>query len=337
MPRPGTGAAPGDDAAPSSSGLLAGPDRITVRLLSRSRSRLLAAGSVALLVGLAVALPGAATAAPAAPAASAAPAAAASATVAPAPRLVTKPTLVGIARDGKTLTATLGTWSVPDLHYHFIWYRSGRVVLESSSPHYALSGWDTGHTLMARVRVSKSGYASALAQTPTTGSIAAPQPVFSGSGFFKVNVPGGVPIGVYYMQMLPNAADCGVGESTTPSWDGERYFSYMSGQLIMEVKKGDKYWGVEGCGPWYPIGTAGPAHTSIPGDGSYRVGSQLAVGTYVTDKKQGGQCAFEYRSEANEVGDYDESIGHGDRLTAVVTKSTFVFWTRGCGSWTKVH
>jgi hypothetical protein len=255
------------------------------------------------------------------------------------PSLRVKPVIRGVVRDGHTLGVSTGTWSVPALTYSFSWYRSGQLVTNATTNHYALSGWDTGKTITARVEVKKTGYGNALAQATVTPPVHSPSAAFSGEGVYSVGTPGGVPVGTFYMQPIPNQGSCILNRlRTATGGTNPAYSIYSNGQVMVTVTKADKYWLIRECGPWYAINTAGPARASIGGDGMYKIASQLVPGTYRTNTTTGSSCVFDRLSDGNETGVIEWASGNShERSTVVIKPTDYAFETERCGSWTKIH
>lgn len=74
---------------------------------------------------------------------------------------LTKPTITGTAKVGKTLTATKGTWAGTGWTYAYQWYR-GTTKISTKSTYKAVTA-DQGKTLTVKVTISKSGYTGASA------------------------------------------------------------------------------------------------------------------------------------------------------------------------------
>jgi hypothetical protein len=79
---------------------------------------------------------------------------------------------------------------------------------------------------------------------------------------------------------------------------------------------------------------AGPAAT-ITRDGIYRVGTQIASGTYVS--RGGTDCYWERRSTAGDSfeGIISNDLGTGQRIVTIQTTDRY-FSTEDCGSWTRL-
>lgn len=74
------------------------------------------------------------------------------------------PTLRGTARVGRTLKASVGTWSPSGLRYDIRWLRNGTAIKKGGLS-YRITRADRGKKLSLRVTASKSGYPSKTASS----------------------------------------------------------------------------------------------------------------------------------------------------------------------------
>jgi hypothetical protein len=96
-----------------------------------------------------------------------------------APQNTALPTISGEAREGKTLTATDGTWTGnPAPNFTYQWQRSGAVIAGADESSYALTPDDVGNTIRVVVTGSNSEGSSAATSAATASvepKLAAPQ------------------------------------------------------------------------------------------------------------------------------------------------------------------
>lgn len=88
-------------------------------------------------------------------------------TPAPTPvalQLVKRPAVRGVARPGRLLRATTGTWTVAPSSHRFTWLRDGARIRGAASRSYRLRRTDLGARIAVRVRVATAG-ASATAKS----------------------------------------------------------------------------------------------------------------------------------------------------------------------------
>jgi hypothetical protein len=109
----------------------------------------------------------------------------------------------------------------------------------------------------------------------------------------------------------------------------------VAGSSYVTIKPTDKIFTSTDCKDWYPAGTDKPsAPKTSMGDGMYKVGTDIAPGTY---KAKGGEACYWERTK-DALHDVD-SITANDNVTgqAVVTVSSkdAYFKTADCGTWKK--
>lgn len=74
-----------------------------------------------------------------------------------------RPTIAGIAAVGRTLTATVGTWTPQPSRYVVRWLRNGKAIKGATTRAHKVVRADRGQRLTVRVTASKAGYESATA------------------------------------------------------------------------------------------------------------------------------------------------------------------------------
>ncbi|WP_333778708.1 hypothetical protein [Streptomyces sp. IBSBF 3136] len=111
----------------------------------------------------------------------------------------------------------------------------------------------------------------------------------------------------------------------------------VTGTSYVTVKTGDKLFKSSGCHDWEAVPTEakGTPATSMDGDGGmFRVGADIAPGTYRSTGNGDGSCYWERTRDAEQSLD---SILANDNVTgtAVVTvrATDAYFKTTGCGDW----
>jgi hypothetical protein len=162
----------------------------------------------------------------------------------------------------------------------------------------------------------------------------APKPAFKGDGTFEVGEdiqPGtyktsGNSDGMCYWERDKDAK----GDT-----DSILANDNVLGSSYVTIKASDRFFTSTDCEDWYPAGADKPsAPKTSMGDGMYKVGTDIAAGTYRT--KGGDTCYWERTKDALHGID---SITANDNATgqAVVTISSkdAYFKTADCGTWTK--
>ncbi|MFF0894535.1 hypothetical protein [Streptomyces sp. NPDC003278] len=113
----------------------------------------------------------------------------------------------------------------------------------------------------------------------------------------------------------------------------------VSGTSYVTVKAGDKLFKSNGCADWEAVAgkaTGSPA-SSMDGDGGmFKVGADIAPGTYRSAGNSDGSCYWERAKDAEHG--LDSIIANNNvKGTAVVTIAAgdAYFKTTGCGNWKK--
>jgi glucose/arabinose dehydrogenase len=94
----------------------------------------------------------------------------------PPPSATSPPTLAGIARQGKTVQATPGTWSGSPVKLVYSWLRCDRraaacaVIDGAGGSSYTLRAFDVGSRIIARITATNAG-GSGSASSPATGVV----------------------------------------------------------------------------------------------------------------------------------------------------------------------
>ncbi|MFF9022325.1 hypothetical protein [Streptomyces eurythermus] len=116
----------------------------------------------------------------------------------------------------------------------------------------------------------------------------------------------------------------------------------VTGTSYVTIKATDKVFRTDGCADWEAVDPTAPAAKGTPaasmdGDGGmFKVGTDIAPGTYKSTGNADGSCYWERAKDAE---DGTDSILANDNVTgtAVVTISASdrYFKTVGCGDWKK--
>jgi hypothetical protein len=249
-------------------------------------------------------------------------------------RATSNPVLHGTPTAGNVMTVTTGGWSVSGLSVRYQWLRNGSIVSGQTGKTYSLTGLDIGSTIAARIIVSKAGYADASARSQVTGAIGKGSPSFSGDGTLAVGSR--VQPGTYFS----STGQDGFCEWSTKAANGdETDADYGWGQRIMTVKSTDASVTVEGCGSWSRIALAGPHFSKIPAYGVFKVGQQIAPGTWQTSNAPYGCVWALYSSGGGYYTDnvIDSGASDDTGTTTVSIPSTAYSFETNCNvSWTKI-
>lgn len=109
----------------------------------------------------------------------------------------------------------------------------------------------------------------------------------------------------------------------------------VSGSSYVTIKPTDKIFTSTDCKDWYPAGADKPsAPKTSMGDGMYKVGTDIAAGTY---KAKGGEACYWERDKDALHG--IDSIAANDNVTGqavvTITSKDAYFKTADCGTWKK--
>ncbi|MFF1509139.1 hypothetical protein [Streptomyces sp. NPDC058326] len=114
----------------------------------------------------------------------------------------------------------------------------------------------------------------------------------------------------------------------------------VTGTAYVEIKASDKLFKSAGCGTWEavdPKATGTPSGTTLKGDGGmFKVGVDIAPGTYKSTGNKDAECYWERTKDASHGTD---SILANDNVTGTaivkVTAKDAYFKSSGCGDWVK--
>ncbi|MDQ7993335.1 MAG: GH92 family glycosyl hydrolase, partial [Propionicimonas sp.] len=91
----------------------------------------------------------------------------------PAITVTGAPAVSGTAQVGRTLTATPGTYSVPDVQLAYQWLRNGVSIAGATRTSYQLTATDNGRTISVRVTASKAGWTTVAATSSPSAKVKA--------------------------------------------------------------------------------------------------------------------------------------------------------------------
>ncbi|MFD4388512.1 hypothetical protein [Streptomyces sp. NPDC058486] len=113
----------------------------------------------------------------------------------------------------------------------------------------------------------------------------------------------------------------------------------VTGTAYVEIKKSDKFFKSTGCETWEAVDAkaAGTPKSTLKGDGGmFKVGSDVAPGTY---KSTGNKDAGCYWERSKDAGHGMDAIIANDNVTGTaivkITAKDGYFKSVGCGDWTK--
>ena len=252
--------------------------------------------------------------------------------------IVGAPTVSGVARVGSTLTAQAGTWGPPPVVLSYAWLRDGIAIDGAVGASYVPGADDVGRRLSVAVTASKAGFTSVTRTSGPTSPVAAlrfaaaPTPSVSGSPSV------GSTLTVRPGTWRP------VGPSLAYEWrrngvpipDATGPF-YVVGPADRSARLSVR---VTASQPGYVTTVRTSASTSpvvvatrVARDGTWRVGAQVAVDTYITATAT-ARCTWERRGTGTSSSTplLGDDRGSGQRIVTVGAGDA-VLRTTGCGRW----
>lgn len=248
------------------------------------------------------------------------------------------PRISGTARTGQTLRVVAGTWS-PSARLSYQWRVDGKAVSGATGSSYKVRAADRGKRIAVTVTGRRDGYSTTSRTSASTSKVLA--------AFSRTTAPrieGTVRVGSTLT-------------ARTASWSPTASFSYQwysDGVAIRGATKSKLTLRSAQYGTRITVKITGSRSTyvttsrtssqtgkvaappaSITRDGTYRVGTGIAAGTYVASSPDG--CYWERRTNAGSaesgviMADYWDQA---DRVVVTIRSTDKYFYTDGCGSWT---
>ncbi|WP_367138091.1 MULTISPECIES: hypothetical protein [Streptomyces] len=187
-------------------------------------------------------------------------------------------------------------------------------------------------------KASAAGQAEKKGQGGGEGKEKAAKGSLKGSGTYQVGSD--LEPGTY--RSLGNKLGCYWERAKDSSGDPDAILANdnVIGASYVTVKAGDKIFKTQGCKSWERVAegeAAGSPKTEMPGNGMYKVGTDIAPGTYKSAGNKQDGCYWERAKDA--LHESADSILANDNVTgnAVVTiaPGDAYFKTTGCSDWKK--
>ena len=255
--------------------------------------------------------------------------------------IVGTPSVTGVARVGSTLTAQPGVWGPAPVSLSYSWLRDGSPIDAATGASYVPGADDVGRRISVAVTASKTGFNPVTRTSGQTSPVAAlrfasaPTPNVSGSAIVGSTLtarpgtwrPAGPTLAYTWLR---NGAP--IPDATGPV--------YVVGPADRGARLSVR---VTASQPGYVTtsrtsATTGPVvvATRVARDGTWRVGAQVAVDTYIT-ATAAAQCTWERRGPGAPppsplLGD---DRGSGQRIVTVGAGDA-VLRTTGCGRWLRL-
>jgi hypothetical protein len=183
-----------------------------------------------------------------------------------------------------------------------------------------------------RVTGRRTSYFPTRRYSAATGRIAAPAPVLTRNGVYRVGVD--VKPGTYvsrggdfcYWERRRSAGD---------SFDGIIANDLGDGQRIVRIEPTDRYFDTQRCGGWTRLVALGPARSSF-GDGVFAVGTQVRPGLYATTGSP-DYCYWARLAGFTASSDdlIDNDVAEGRQYVRLHSGDVGVE-SAGCGTWKRV-
>ncbi|MBZ4319022.1 hypothetical protein [Streptomyces huiliensis] len=201
----------------------------------------------------------------------------------------------------------------------------------------ALSGGDDGDSASGKVVTADGrGTAGKDSGAKKEGKKAD----ISGSGTFQVGSD--VKPGTYRSVGNKESGNCYWERAKGSKGDPDSIIANdnVTGSSYVTIKADDKIFKSQGCKGWERVpakADGAPRTTSVSGDGMYRIGADIAPGTYrSTGNKADGNCYWERAKDALHG---MESIAANENVTGngivTITPQDAYFKTSGCADWKK--
>jgi hypothetical protein len=250
------------------------------------------------------------------------------------------PRAAGAIKVGSKISAVFPTWKPAPTATGYRWYRDGALISGAKSSTYTPGASDYGHDLWLQIIGSRAGYATAT-RTKDLGTVAvgdAPKwtvaPKLRGdamNGGTLVTSNGSwnmTGLSVRY-QWLRNGGVVSGATSSSYKLTASDVGTNIAARVIVS-----KAGYTTASARSQVTGKITQARAAFSGDNMYRVGSQIAAGTYYSTTSQGALCYWERLSGAS--GSFDDIIandaGSGQRMITISSSDKYVSFD-GCGSW----
>jgi len=251
-----------------------------------------------------------------------------------------KPTVSGTAHVGQKLTAKAGTWA-PSATLTYQWLRGGDTIKGATKSTYTLASADWTKKISVRVYAKKPGYATQK-QTSSSDSVKKPftkagTPSISASSIrvgstFTASAGSWSPKATYSYQWKRNGTAIKGATKPTYKATGADYGAKLT--VTVTARSTHRITASRTSKATAAVGKPKPTLTKA---GTYKVGTQVAAGTYVAYAKAG--CYWERRSSSGSAfsgviaNDY---VDYSGQVIVTISKSDKYFRTDAeCGSWTR--
>ncbi|WP_171163234.1 hypothetical protein [Streptomyces sp. I05A-00742] len=220
---------------------------------------------------------------------------------------------------------------------HKVLTAAGALVVVVGAGAALTGGGDDGDSASGKVVTADQG---AKGKGSGGGEQKAGKADISGSGTFQVGSD--VKPGTYRSLGNKSGDNCYWERAKNAEGDPDSIIANdnVTGSSYVTIKAGDKIFKSEGCKGWERVpekksGT--PKSTTVSGNGMYRVGVDIAPGTYKSaGNKADGNCYWERAKDALHGTDSIEANENvtGNGIVTVTPRDAY-FKTSGCTDWKK--
>jgi hypothetical protein len=241
------------------------------------------------------------------------------------------PTISGTPRVGSTLTARVGAWT-PTASISWVWKRDGFSIPGATRSAYQLVGADYGRVITVTAIGSRSAYVTKTRTSTGTARIAAPVPVLTRDGMYRVG--SGIPSGTYVSTATATSCYWERRSDAGSDLDGIIANDFSEGRRIVRISSSDQYFHTDGCGSWTRLVALGTPRTSV-GDGMHAVGIHVRPGLY---KAPGSSSCYWARLSgfSGTLDDITENNFGSGQQYVWIEETDAGFETSNCGTWTRV-
>ncbi|GAB6936590.1 hypothetical protein ACQP60_16885 [Isoptericola variabilis] len=252
------------------------------------------------------------------------------------------PKISGTVRVGNKVSVTRGTWKPSATTYRYQWRVNGVKITGATKSSYTIPSKYAGKNLTVTVTGSRAGYTTKSVTSASSKVLR----VYSRTSAPKVS-------GTARVGSTLKVSSRGTWTPTPSSWkyQWKANGTAIKGATGSSFKLTGAQYGkritvtIKGVrSGYYPTSRTSAATAAVGApaavltkDGTYRVGTQIKPGTYITSGSSAG-CYFERRSTAGSSlsGIIANSITFGQTIVTIKSTDKY-FVTDGCGTWRKYY
>jgi len=247
------------------------------------------------------------------------------------------PKITGTRRTGHTLKVSVGTWK-PKPSFSYQWKRNGSTIKGATHTSYKTTSADRGKKITVTVTGKKSGYTT-RAVTSASASVTAPfkhtsAPTITGTtrvySKLTAHVKAWSPKAVFSYQWKRDGKAIKGATHSTYKLTATDYHRRIT---VTATGKRGSYTTTSRTSA--KTASISAPKATLTKNGTYKVGSQIAPGTYISSASAEG-CYWERRSSAGSSlsGVVANDFADGQQIVTITAKDRY-FKTTDCGTWTR--